>query len=44
MSYDVFRIVVTSSYNTVDLKTDIQTVFKKSGVLGTQTLFILTDG
>jgi dynein heavy chain len=39
----VFRIVVTSSYSPVDLRADIQTVFKKAGVTGTQTLFILTD-
>ena len=43
LSYDVFRIVVTSSYSPVDLRADIQTVFKKAGVTGTQTLFILTD-
>jgi len=43
LSYDVFRIVVTSNYNMVDLKTDIQTMFTKSGVAGAELLFILTD-
>jgi dynein heavy chain len=40
---DVFRIVVTSSYSKNDLKTDIQTVFQKAGVIGQPTMFILTD-
>lgn len=44
LGYDVFRIVVTTSYNMNDLKTDIQTMFTKAGVTGTQLLFILTDG
>ena len=44
LSYDVFRIVVTSNYNMNDLKTDIQTMFTKTGVTGNQLLFILTDG
>jgi len=44
LGYDVVRIVVTSSYNMVDLKTDIQTMFIKAGAAGTQLLFILTDG
>ena len=43
LSYDVIRIVVTSSYSMVDLKTDIQGMFQKSGVAGAQLLFILTD-
>lgn len=43
LSQDVFRIVVTSSYNQADLKTDIQTIFMKAGVVGQPTLFILTD-
>jgi dynein heavy chain len=43
LGYDVIRIVVTSSYKLADLKTDIQTMFTKAGVAGTQLLFILTD-
>jgi dynein heavy chain len=43
LSYDVVRIVVTTSYNMNDLKTDIQTMFSKSGVADSQLLFILTD-
>jgi len=39
----VFRIVVTSNYSKMDLKTDIQTAFMKAGVVGQPTLFILTD-
>ena len=43
LGYDVMRIVVTTSYNMADLKTDIQTMFSKAGVAGSQLLFILTD-
>jgi dynein heavy chain len=43
VAQDVFRIVVTSNYNKGDLKTDIQTIFMKAGVVGQPTLFILTD-
>jgi len=43
LQQDVFRIVVTSNYNKADLKTDIQTVFMKAGVVGTPTMFIMTD-
>lgn len=43
LGYDVFRIVVASNYGLADLRTDIQTVFKKAGVAGQQTLFIMTD-
>ena len=32
LSYEMFRIVVTTSYTLNDLKTDIQTLFKKTGV------------
>jgi hypothetical protein len=35
LGYDVIRIVVTSNYNMGDLKTDIQTMFTKAGVLET---------
>jgi len=35
LGQDVFRIVVTSNYNMNDLKTDIQTMFQKTGVVGT---------
>jgi dynein heavy chain, axonemal len=44
LTYDVVRIVVTSNYNTNDLKTDIQGMFIKAGVTGAQLLFLLTDG
>lgn len=43
LGYDVVRIVVTSSYGMADLKTDIQAMFTKAGVAGSQLLFILTD-
>lgn len=43
LQQDVFRIVVTSNYSKNDLKTDIQTAFMKSGVVGQSTMFILTD-
>ena len=44
LTYDVVRIVVTSNYNTNDLKTDIQGMFIKAGVTGAQLLFLLSDG
>jgi len=34
LAQDVFRIIVTTSYNAMYLKTDIQTAFMKSGVVG----------
>jgi dynein heavy chain len=43
LAQDVFRIVVTSNYNLADLKTDIQTVYMKAGVVGQPTMFIITD-
>lgn len=43
LAQDVFRIVVTSSYSKMDLKTDIQTAYMKAGVVGQPTMFILTD-
>ena len=43
LGYDVIRIVVTTSYSMVDLKTDIQSMYQKAGVQGAQILFILTD-
>ena len=43
LGYDVVRIVVTTSYNLADLKTDIQSMYQKAGVTGSQLLFILTD-
>jgi dynein heavy chain len=43
LGYDIYRIVVTTSYKLIDLKIDIQTMFTKAGVSGTQLLFILTD-
>jgi len=44
LGYEVMRIVVTTSYNMNDLKADIQNMFSKAGCLGTEILFILTDG
>lgn len=43
LAQDVFRIVVTSNYNKNDLKTDIQSLYMKTGCVGQPTLFILTD-
>lgn len=43
LGYDIYRIVVTSSYGMGDLKADIQAMFTKCGVAGAQLLFILTD-
>lgn len=34
LGYDVVRIVVTTSYNKADLKTDIQNMYQKAGVTG----------
>jgi dynein heavy chain len=44
LGYDVIRIVVTTSYNINDLRTDIQSMFIKAGVQGAQLLFVMTDG
>ena len=43
LGQDVFRIVVASNYGIADLKTDIQTLFTKTGVAGLEMLFLLTD-
>ena len=43
LGHDVFRIVVASNYGLGDLKTDIQTLFTKTGVAGLEMLFLLTD-
>ena len=43
LGQDVFRIVVASNYGLADLKTDIQTLFTKTGVAGLEMLFLLTD-
>ena len=43
LNQDIFRIVVASNYGLADLKTDIQTLFTKTGVSGTEMLFLLTD-
>lgn len=43
LNYEMFRIIVTSNYTLNDLKADIQILFKKTGVQGTQTVFMLTD-
>ena len=44
LDYQVFRIVVTTTYTLTNLKEDIQLLFKKTGVQGQSTVFILTDG
>ena len=43
LDQEVFRIVVASNYGLGDLKTDIQTLFTKTGVSGLEMLFLLTD-
>jgi len=43
LGYDVVRIIVTSNYGMAELKTDIQGMFTKAGVAGSQLLFVLTD-
>jgi dynein heavy chain len=44
LGYDVVRIMVTTQYKMIDLKTDIQSFYQKAGVTGSQLLFIITDG
>lgn len=34
---------MSTSYSLADLKTDIQTLFMKTGIQGTETLFLMTD-
>uniref|UniRef100_A0A7S3YCK6 Uncharacterized protein n=1 Tax=Lotharella globosa TaxID=91324 RepID=A0A7S3YCK6_9EUKA len=41
--YDVFQIKVTQTYREADLKTDLQTLYKKTGEKGQQVAFLLTD-
>lgn len=43
LNQEVFKIVVASNYGIADLKTDIQTLFTKTGVAGIEMLFLLTD-
>jgi dynein heavy chain len=43
LNQDVFRIVVSTNYGLGDLKTDIQTLFTKTGVAGLEMLFLMTD-
>ncbi len=43
LNQEVFKIVVASNYSLADLKTDIQTLFTKTGVSGLEMLFIMTD-
>ena len=43
LQYDVFRIVVSTSYTLNDLKTDMQTLFMKAGAMGMPTVFLLTE-
>ena len=43
LEYDVVRILVSSNYGMFDLKTDLQTFYRKAGQAGAELLFILTD-
>lgn len=43
LNQEVFKIVVSTNYGLGDLKTDIQTLFMKTGVQGLEMLFLLTD-
>lgn len=43
LTYEIFRIVVATNYTLNDLKTDMQTLFTKAGVMGNPTVFLLTD-
>ena len=43
LNQEVFRIVVATNYGLADLRTDIQTLFTKTGVAGLEMLFLLTD-
>lgn len=43
LNQEVFKIVVASNYGIADLKTDIQTLFTKTGVAGIEMLFLMTD-
>eukprot|EP00471_Norrisiella_sphaerica_P010953 CAMPEP_0184498660 /NCGR_PEP_ID=MMETSP0113_2-20130426/39505_1 /TAXON_ID=91329 /ORGANISM="Norrisiella sphaerica, Strain BC52" /LENGTH=4666 /DNA_ID=CAMNT_0026886275 /DNA_START=34 /DNA_END=14034 /DNA_ORIENTATION=- len=41
--YEVFQIKVTQTYRESDLKTDLQTLYKKTGEKNQQVAFLLTD-
>lgn len=43
IGYDVYRIMVSTSYTLNDLKEDLRTMYTKAGITGVQMLFILTD-
>jgi len=43
LNQEVFKIVVSTNYGIGDLKTDIQSLFTKTGVSGLEMLFIMTD-
>jgi ABC-type dipeptide/oligopeptide/nickel transport system ATPase component len=41
--YDIFQISVTQTYGMNDLKTDLQDLYRKTGVKGNPVTFLLTD-
>lgn len=41
--FEVFQIKVTQNYREADLKTDLQTLYKKTGEKNQQVVFLLTD-
>ncbi|KAK6170907.1 hypothetical protein SNE40_019193 [Patella caerulea] len=42
-SLDVFQITLRKGYSIADLKTDIATLYKKTGIKGVGTMFLMTD-
>lgn len=44
LGYEVQRIMVSTSYGMNNLKEDIQIMYQRAGVTGSQLLFIMTDG
>ena len=43
LGYDVFQILVTSTYNILDFKADIQELYKKTGLKGQPYTFIISE-
>lgn len=41
--YEVFEIIISSSYNVESFKEDLQKLYENTGLKGTPTMFLFTD-
>ena len=44
MLYTTFQITISATYSMADLRTDLQSLYNKSGVKDEGILFLFTDG